>query len=161
MGQYRTAQICLNCHLITDSADSHPELQKKFCIKCGMPTIMTCPDCNAKILGDYHVPGVLNFSSNTVVPAFCNNCGKPYPWTKEKLSVANEILELDSSLTEDDRHELSVNMQDLLSDNPRTQLAAMKFKKFISKAGSSTASAIRDILVDIASETAKKIIWPD
>jgi hypothetical protein len=45
-------------------------------------------------------------------------------------------------------------------DTPKTTVAATRFKKLVLKGGKELAGGFRDILVDIASETAKKILWP-
>ncbi len=55
-GWYDTAQICINGHVINSMSKSHPEHNKKFCDKCGEPTITNCPKCNAPIRGHYHEP---------------------------------------------------------------------------------------------------------
>jgi hypothetical protein len=159
MGVYRTAQICLNGHVINDSADEHTERNQKFCSLCGQPTIMNCPNCNEKIRGCYYVPGVLK-SWKYSAPAFCYNCGKPYPWTDEKLKAANELIAEDEQLSQSEKETLALALPDIISETPRTQLAATKFKKLIGKAVSVTGEGLKQILVDIASETAKKILWP-
>jgi len=53
---YDTAQICMNGHVINSMSKSHPEHNKKFCDKCGAPTINNCPKCNTPIRGHYHAP---------------------------------------------------------------------------------------------------------
>lgn len=161
MGYYHVAQICLNGHVITDTYDSNPEFRKNFCTQCGAKTIVSCQSCNTHIHGDYECEGITFLSSTmNTAPSYCHNCGIPYPWTEEKLLIANEMLALDSSLSDDDRNNISKNIGYLVSDTPRTQLAAMKIKSLLSKVGKGTAAAFRDIIVDISSETAKKILWP-
>lgn len=53
MGHYHTSQICLNGHVATDCIDTNPELNQKFCDKCGSETITSCPKCLSKIRGYY------------------------------------------------------------------------------------------------------------
>lgn len=62
-------------------------------------------------------------------------------------------------LSKEERQELAGSLEDLVRDVPRTQVAAARFKRLATKAGAQTAGALRDILVDIASETATKAIW--
>jgi len=50
-------------------------------------------------------------------------------------------------------------LDDLIVETPRTQLAAVRFKNLAAKAGRETAGALRSIIVDIASEAAKKAIF--
>ena len=64
-------------------------------------------------------------------------------------------------LTGDDATQFAESLNDIVRDTPRTQLAATRLERLMGKLGQQTASAIRDILVDIASETAKKVIWPE
>jgi len=40
-------------------------------------------------------------------------------------------------------------------------LESVKFKTVLRKIGNGTGNMIKDILVDIVSEMAKKIIWPE
>lgn len=161
MGYYHTAQICLNGHVITDTYDRNPEIRQNFCDKCGEKTITACPKCNLKIRGDYEVEGVcfLGSTMNTA-PSFCYNCGAPYPWTKSALEATKELLALESDLSPNELEYLNNNMASILVDTPKTKVVATKFKIALGKVGSATASAIRDIIVDIASESAKKIIFP-
>lgn len=157
MGYYRTAQICLNGHLITDSADAYSELQEKFCSKCGSKTIMACQHCNSKIRGDYYVEGVWGVSDYDI-PAYCHNCGKPYPWTQAAIESAALLINEDENLNSDEKQQFRETLPDLIvqSPTPRTQVAVVRFKKFISKTASYTADGIKDIFVDVASETIKK-----
>ena len=47
----------------------------------------------------------------------------------------------------------------MVKDSPNTQVAALRFKKLMSKAGKTSADALKDILVNILSESVKKLIW--
>ncbi len=120
---------------------------------------MTCPICQHPIRGEYHVAGFIGGSSYTP-PAYCSECGKPFPWTEGRLAAAREFALEAEHLTDEERKELADTFDDLTRDVPRTQVAAARFKRLVAKAGIGTASALRDILVSIASETAKKAIWP-
>jgi hypothetical protein len=64
------------------------------------------------------------------------------------------------SLNDEERAVLVQSLPDLISENPRTAVAATKFKRMVVKAGSEAGDLFKKILVDVASETAKKIIWP-
>lgn len=160
MGNYRVAQICMNGHVITDSADAYPQHKENFCSTCGKPTIMSCPECDTPIRGDYYVTG-FGGSSNYKKPLYCHNCGKPYPWTKTILDTAQEIIEYDEKLSSDEKVILQDTITDIVNDSPKTQLATSKYKSVISKALSNTGDALKQILIEIASETAKKTLFPD
>lgn len=82
---YDTMQVCKRWgHRITAMYDSSPNRREKFCKKCGSTAIHTCPSCNTKIRGFYHVEGVIGGSSPDV-PLNCHNCGTSYPWKTKVL----------------------------------------------------------------------------
>jgi hypothetical protein len=78
--KYDIAQICLNGHVINDSTYQFPEGNKKFCQRCGKPTIVSCQDCGCPIRGNYIA--VVDPASHYTAPAYCEDCGEPYPWTE-------------------------------------------------------------------------------
>ena len=92
-------------------------------------------------------------------PAFCRYCGKPFPWTELRLDAARGLALHAEQLNEAEREELVVVVGELVRDVPGTPAAADRFKRLAAKAGLGTANALRDILVNIVSETAKKAIW--
>jgi hypothetical protein len=155
MGYYRTAQICLNGHVINDSADAYPEMNQTFCKECGQPTITNCSKYNQPIRGCYYEPGCF-FGGHYTPPAFCCNCGQPYPWTEAKLEAAKALIEDDEQLGLDEKGILSSALSDLIVDTPRTQLAISRFKKLTSKALSATGEGLKSILIEICSEAVKK-----
>ncbi len=157
MDGFLTAQICVNGHMITSSLETSPELSARFCDRCGAETISECPQCRASIRGYFHVDGVVSLNE-TRVRAFCHECGNPYPWTEAKLSAAREMADELDELSEEEKEQLKGTLDDLVRDTPRTEVAATRFKKLMAKVGKGAAKAMRDIVVDILSETAKKLI---
>jgi len=93
-------------------------------------------------------------------PSFCPECGKPYPWTEAKLKAAQELSDELDNLSLEERSLLKKSLDDIVRDTPETTVAATRFKRLVAKAGQVAADGLKDILVDIASETAKKLIWP-
>lgn len=158
IGTYYTAQVCLNGHVINDSANVYPENTEKFCGSCGKPTIMNCPTCNIKIRGFYYVEGVLSLRSMTTAPAFCYNCGTPYPWTELALQAANEIIFEDENLTQTEKEKLNESLPDIISETPKTQLASTRIKKDLATTGKFTAEAIRQFVIDFGCDLAKKSV---
>ncbi|MGF1779802.1 DUF2321 domain-containing protein [Vibrio nomapromontoriensis] len=92
VGYHDTQQVCLNGHQITDNFNSSPQFRKDFCSVCGERTIHQCPECNSGIPGDYHTDGVVAIGFSTPVPSHCENCGAPYPWTKAKEKVIEQVV---------------------------------------------------------------------
>lgn len=160
MGYYDVAQICLNGHTITRSARTSPEFTKKFCGKCGEATIAACQACNEPIQGEYHVPDVAFLGFNPPPPpSFCHACGKPYPWTQRRLDAAKALAEEFDGLSTDDRNLLKQSLDDLHHDGPQTQVAAARFKKIMSKVGKESYSAMKEIIVGVLSEAARKSVF--
>lgn len=158
MGEYKTAQICQNGHVITEDI-FFEELCSKYCPKCGETTITNCPICSEPIRGRYqNCEGF--FSRKYRAPAYCHNCGKPFPWTKLKLEAARELINDVDELTDEERKNINNSFTNIISDNPMTTVSANKIRNVLKKIPEQATSCLRDILVDIASETAKKIIWP-
>lgn len=158
MNDYDIAQICINGHVITSALNKFPQFGKDFCDQCGVSTIKECQYCHSHIQGLYHGGGLS--LSPFLPPSFCYNCGKPYPWIEAKLNAAKELSDEISGLSESEREILKKSLDDIVVDTPQTSVSALRFKKLAAKAGVEAANALRNILIDIASETAKKLIWP-
>ena len=157
-GEYGTAQICLNGHVANSSTKGMPQLNQKFCEKCGAQTITKCQHCNSPIRGADLLSefGWLGYRA----PNFCIHCGQSFPWTEAKIAAANELAKEFDSLDENDRAVLKQSIDDLIRETPATTTAAVRLKRIMAKAGQGAASMFREILVDVLSETARKMLWP-
>lgn len=155
---YDIAQVCMNGHVTNSSFITYPEDNRAHCPKCGEKTLNTCPQCNKSIRGAYH--GDIPTLGHYLPPSFCEHCGSPYPWTKQKIEAAIQMATEFGGLNGEESSKFAESVVAIVQDKPNTQLAATRVKAFLARAGKETASAIRDIMVDITSETAKKIIWP-
>jgi hypothetical protein len=151
---YTTAQICLNGHVITAYADSTSR-QKKFCQKCGEPTITNCPDttCGAKIAGKQSFDMAPVIEDLKEVPGFCHNCGKAYPWTERKAAALAEAID-ETELPEADREKLKQSIPDVIQDTPKTQTAASRFGKAIGSAGQWSGKLLTEVLTKVATGAA-------
>jgi len=158
--RYDVAQICLNGHLITSMAKSNPEFTQKYYDKCGAETISSCPYCEEFIRGNYIVWRVA-YIGGYKIPKYCHNCGKPYPWTESKIKAAKELVNEIKELSSEEKNILKQSIDDLIKEVPREELAALRFKKLIVKGGKEVVQAMRDLLVDLLSEIAKKTIIND
>lgn len=160
MSDYYTMMVCENGHVITDELEQSSR-GSAFCDDCGAPNITTCQECGTPIRGGLIDSGVLMIGFNSSAPKYCHNCGQPYPWTSRSIEALRELVNLDDGLSTEEVNDLTKSAKDLMSETPRTKVAAMKFKKILSRAGKETVSAVRDLFVDIVAETAKKTIWPN
>ncbi len=156
MANYDVANICMNGHVVNAYTKLMPERGGGFCETCGERTITACPDCRHEIQGPYQ--GAFVSNSDFQVPNFCRHCGKSYPWTERKLQAARELIEGEQALAADEKLSLQADINDITRDAPRTQPAAIRVKALLAKVPGAVGSALRDILVDVASEAAKKTI---
>lgn len=158
MGQYSVAQICMNGHEITSMYDETPELRAKFCEKCGESTTTECAKCSSKIRGYYNVPGVFSLETYKV-PNYCHGCGEPYPWTQKLLSNAIDLVELDEGLNKEEKEIIKNAFPDLIFESSNTPVAIARYKKYMEKAQSYIKNGVRQIFIDVVSESVKKSIW--
>jgi hypothetical protein len=127
----------------------------KFCPNCGAETIDSCPNCSEKIpfldqsaiIQDYKIP------------SYCFKCGSPYPWTTTLLDTARTIVHEDELLQDEQITEWCDCFPDIICQTPKTQLALIRYKKMVDKAASTTVNALKDLLVDVVSETIKKQLF--
>lgn len=154
---YDVAQICLNGHVINESSKELPQFNKKFCDQCGNETITECSECKNPIRG-YYWGGSMSLE-RMKAPLFCLNCGKPFEWTKRKLNAAKELASLSENFSETEIKDFKNSIEELTSNSPNVEVAKIKFKKFVTRAGTVIAQGLKDILIDIVSESVKKSIW--
>jgi len=156
------SQVCLNGHLINQQSKSFPEYNVKHCERCGAATITQCPKCHADIKG-YEASGleVIGWPGREYsFPHYCYNCGAPYPWTESRLNAVHALIKELSELDPDDKSVLSNSLDELVRETPSTPLAASRFKKIADKIGKESLGALKTVVIDIFSETVKKLIWP-
>jgi hypothetical protein len=119
-----------------------------FCTQCGAANISACQHCQTPMgyeyLGDRH--------------SYCGACGKPFPWTETALTTAREYTDELEELSSEDRTILKATFTDLAVDSPKTEIAASRFKRILRKLAPDAAETIRKTIVEIASETAVKLL---
>lgn len=152
---YKGATICLNGHVIS----KHEASSQKYCSICGKETYSICNQCKAPIRGILEVTDVIGYR-NYDKPFYCYECGSPYPWTLKILDSAVELVSLDDELDKPSKELIKNAIPELLIDTPTTPLAAAKYQKGISRAGQIVKDSMRQLLIDVVSETAKKILFP-
>ena len=92
-------------------------------------------------------------------PAYCTNCGKPFPWTQAAIQAAVDFSR-EVELSEMDRIELPQLIENLVRDTPGTTVAATRLKRAFEGAGTAAVAGFKTILTEVVSEAAKKILWP-
>lgn len=153
--EYRIAQICMNGHVVTDDITYQAHMAP-HCKDCGADTLTHCPSCGAGIRGRYYVPDVFAVGDEYHAPSYCHNCGKPFPWTAAKTQALRELVEESEGLSEDEKERLARSIDDLVADTPQTNVAVVRAKKWLMKAGGTVGPSVRQIIVDIGTEAVKK-----
>ncbi|MGM9626932.1 MAG: DUF2321 domain-containing protein [Faecousia sp.] len=146
------AYICENGHEISSSSDICAE---KFCSQCGAPIISKCPTCNSIIRGKPR--SEYNYIFGFHVPAYCCTCGNPFPWTNAAIEAVKYMLE-ESDLSFDEQKKIVDILPDAMTETPRTQLAAIRFRKFIASAGEFVADGLRQFAIDFGCEIFKSYL---
>jgi hypothetical protein len=155
-GRYQSAAICQRGHVLTANADEHPPA--KFCAECGAAVLMTCPGCGEWLRGHFVPAGVSGVGGVFDPPSYCFSCGQPFPWTTEKLSAAKDLADELEGLSADDRAKLKTAIDDIATGGPRAEVGAARIKRLAGKAGNVVGRAFWKIVVDVASEAAKKVL---
>jgi hypothetical protein len=155
MADYYARQTCLNGHVISNFIGASFAPPQNHCGKCGEKAIINCPSCDAPQRGNS--ANVVGFGSKTPL-SYCPNCGKPYPWTERQLAVAIALVNDEGLLGEEDKRLLTASLPDLVTDTPSTVLAATRFKRIVGSVGGGFKKAMYRFIVDVSSETAKKIV---
>ena len=106
------------------------------------------------------VPNVFVVAGHAPPPNYCHNCGHSYPWTERRLQTARELADEFDELDEAEKQKLKASLDDLVKDTPKTELAGTRFKKIASKLGRDSYEAMKSVITDILSETAKKTLFP-
>lgn len=154
--KYATAQICLNGHVIASACDEYTvdRIKKSsHCPLCGAATITECPKCKQHIRGTMISPieyrGIETlFGINAEPyhpPAYCADCGSPFPWTKSKLDSI-ELIILEEEMLNDKNYIIEI-LPDVISETPKTQLAGFRIAKILESVSKITADELIRFIV--------------
>lgn len=162
---FHLAQICENGHLIHAAIDANPDKAERFCSRCGRPTLIHCPSCQEKIRGVATTEGRQRGSWVIVprmgaIPAFCHSCGNPFPWTEKVKAAVRDFAAVVDGLNDTDRKVLTDTVDDIVRESPQTPVTASKWKKILTKLTPGAFETLRGIMIEILSETAKKVLFP-
>lgn len=152
-GHYDVQQVCENGHQINQCHRSEPQHSQNYCDKCGAKTITKCLQCNSEIRGYYSVPGVIG-GGGADVPSHCHNCGKPYPWTQNKIVTAIQIFAEFGNLDEEEKKTIEQDINNIAKDIPQSELSAMRIKRIWEKYGRISYN----VIMEFASKTAAEIL---
>ncbi len=161
MGSQVKIQVCENGH----SQGGYGV--RNFCAQCGKPVLHSCPTCSGFItLWDPLKTGGSNSGRDSVVdssrlppPAYCANCGKPFPWTENTLLAANEVADQIEDINSDDREVLKGAIRDLVTNTPAAPSAGDKIRRIMSSANKHATDILKDILTNVISETLRRSIF--
>jgi hypothetical protein len=137
-----------------------------FCAECGSIIISKCLSCGQPIQPIYRSENITRSKGSRAyheiptAPPYCSKCGKPFPWTQQKIDILSEYVS-ESPVNPAEKQSLIEGIPDILSDSPQTRIKANVWKSFIKKIGKEGWAILQPILIEIASTTAKKIIFPD
>lgn len=151
---YDVALICENGHLINSYHHKYAEDNSSYCSICGAPTICKCRSCSKEIKG--HSIGEFSYLSDYNIPAYCEYCGKPFPWTESALTSAQLIIQEEEDLSDLSKNALIDSLPDIIIETPKTNLAVVRIKKALTSAGKFTSDALRQFVIDFGCELAKK-----
>lgn len=127
-------------------------LPANFCNLCGKRLLAACENCDAILPHPIYVNRVL------VPPSFCTNCGKPFPWTAARLDAANEALDMIEGFSDDDRDSVRKNISDVIQETPRTEVAATKIQRILSKTQGPSKVLFEKVFAPLLVEAAKNLI---
>jgi len=158
MAQYDVSQVCLNGHIRNDTIHLHPESNEEYCARCGEKTITQCPGCSADIRGAMLIQRPRSrpqaCESLTAAPAYCLKCGKPYPWTENKIKTAIQIFTEFGNLDKTERKTIEDDIKNIAKDVPQAELSAMRIKRIWEKYG----RVAYNVIMEFASKTAAEIL---
>ncbi len=145
--EHYPAYLCENGHIIETSL---PVCNDKYCARCGARVISQCPNCHATIQGHEH--GVSGYYS---IPSYCTGCGKPYPWLSASIEATTHMIE-ESELEYADQKRIIDILPDVITETPKTQLAAFRIQKAISSGSKFLAEGLRQFVIEFGCEVLKQ-----
>lgn len=153
---YYVEAVCANGHVIQRNLEPN-ERPHKFCKKCSASVLYECQNCGAQIDGDL-IGGMLVIGYDKPAPAYCGECGNPYPWTEKKILLLQKTLELEADCSKEDVNEFIKMVPDIISETPGTKFASLLYRKLFSLAGEIGKSALVDFVKALACEAFRDLI---
>ncbi len=161
--EYEIAQICLKGHVIHKNILSIKEIKDKYCERCGSVLIHECQSCHMPIRGEEKISPWVGGLSNRYyhIPAYCYNCGNPYPWTRDIIDNTNAFIDENMpELSQEERSDLKARIPDITFESSKLPLSASRIAKYLAKVSSLAKEGFKNNIFGITLELAKRYIWP-
>jgi hypothetical protein len=123
---------------------------------CGAVTVTKCQNCSSSIRGYFMA---FRGDHPYKTPSFCHTCGEPYPWTISRMKAAADLINEMESINDQEKKALIESVQEMTKDTPQSQVASVRYRKIIVKVGKETGDAMRDIIINIVSETIRRSLF--
>ena len=98
--------------------------------------------------------GIVNIVGSCWLPAYCHKCGKPFPWTENKIQTAIQIFAEFGGLDNEEKKTIENDIRNISRDIPQGELAAMRIKKIWQKYG----KIAYNVIMEFVSKTAAEIL---
>lgn len=134
-----------------------PARNAKFCEACGAAAVAACDHCGQKVRGFYFVPGVVS-ATPYKPPSHCTGCGKPFPWTEERVHAIVDLIEM-TEAPASEQAALRDSIPALVAETPSTAVAVARFRKFFGGAGKQVADGIKSVVVEITTEAIRRQLF--
>lgn len=163
MQNFKSAKsaICKGGHLQTSVLEDLESFEQKCCSQCGKEIIDKCPHCNAPIKGGKivykeKIVDMLGGKrlekqkiANHVVPNYCTNCGKPFPWVEELLETYKELIDTEN---EEFKEKITKTTENLLRDRfSKDSIYLPLLKKQLNKIPEASRALLFQVLASVAS----------
>jgi hypothetical protein len=151
-------QVCRNGHVITALLKTFPATGQKFCDKCGESTICACEFCHTPMKGADLVAMALDvfYKVPRFAHSYCSACGKPYPWTQKRMDAAMDAAREVDGIDESELNLLGTSLHELGRDTPQSDVAIIRWKKFLAKAGGTVGPILTKLISEIATSEIKR-----
>ena len=141
------ASVCRSGHVITSMLELKSG-DRPFCAKCGSPAVTRCPSCDGFIPGDNS--GIIGYRWSP--PNHCHLCGNAFPWTEARKEAARELAAYLAESPEEEAA-LADGVDALLTDGPRTPVAAARWRRAIDRHGRNGLDLAKDLFIGVVSNT--------
>lgn len=173
---FEHAQICKNGHIRNSCSQSHPEQNEKHCSLCGEEVISCCVYCKVPIRGGlFKQTPTYRYSNHydpfaevqtahkictgtkseqikrtVALPAFCHECGKPYPWTETRLEAFQQIVDSLDNISPELKLRLRNSFPDIVCETPKTEFAAIVVDTVLKQSTGFAATALKEWIKNYA-----------